>query len=161
MSSRQIQVPQRHWGWAGCRRTRLTQLPGGRGCGMGIPAVTHTLLQALFCVPGPQAISPEAPRAAESAGPGPASRARWAFVSSPALQPTPPAGLLHGPEGRPGAWQHLHLQEDAGLSALPGVGGASAPSSLRPGHSASPGVPSAGVLCHKKARPSSLEAGEG
>lgn len=68
-------------------------------------------------------------------------------MSSPALQPTPPAGLLHGPEGRPGAWQRLHLQEDAGLSALPGVGVASAPSLLRPGHSASPGVPSAGVLC--------------
>ena len=155
---------QRRWGGAGCRRTGLTQLLGGRGCGVGIPAVTHTLLRTLFWAPGPQAISPVTPRASESAGPGPASRARWAVVSSPALQPTPPAGLLHGPEGGPGAWERLPLQEDAGLSALPGVRGHECPK-LAEDRALSIAWCAVGwgVMClfHKKARPSSLEAGEG
>ena len=137
---------QRRWGGAGCRRTGLTQLLGGRGCGVGIPAVTHTLLRTLFWAPGPQAVSPVTPRASESAGPGPASRARWAVVSSPALQPTPPAGLLHGPAGlEPGSASPCRKTLASQPSRV--SGGTSAPSSLRTGHSASPGVPSAGVLC--------------
>lgn len=103
------------------------------------------------------------PRASESTGPGPASRAQWALVSSPALQPTPrrpparPEGGLEPGSASPcrktlasqpswvsGGARVPQLAEDRALTiAWCAVGW--------------------GVmrLFHKKARPSSLEAGEG
>ena len=86
----------------------------------------------------------------------------------PCVQPSPPA---HSPQasctarGGPGAWERLPLLEDAGLSAFLGVGGGARVPQLAEDRALSIAWCAVGWgvmrLFHKKARPSSLEAGEG